>query len=261
MAETKSPPNSDRPVFITGASRGIGAATAREFAKRGHPVALSARGTEAIETLAREIRASGGQAIAIPCDVGDPAQVERAIASTVAELGGLGIVINNAGMLEPIARIADADMRQWARAMEVNLNGPIYVMHCAAPHLPRGGVVINVTSGAAEHAQTGRSAYCASKAGLMIASRVFAVEESETRGIRVIAFSPGLVDTEMNALNRQHRMGNAGNIDVADLRPPEETARLIAWLTGPDAAHLNGKVVSAREPDLRRAAGVAMLAN
>jgi NAD(P)-dependent dehydrogenase (short-subunit alcohol dehydrogenase family) len=152
-------------------------------------------------------------------------------------------------------------MRQWARAMEVNLNGPIYVMHYAAPHLPRGGVVINITSGAAERAQTGRSAYCASKAGLMIASRIFAVEETESRGIRVIGFSPGYVDTEMNTLNREHRMGNAGKIDVADLRPPEETAQLIAWLAGPDAGHLNGTIVSAREPDIRRAAGVAMLAD
>jgi NAD(P)-dependent dehydrogenase (short-subunit alcohol dehydrogenase family) len=93
----------------------------------------------------------------------------------------------------------------------------------------------------------------------MIASRCFAVEEAETRGIRVIGFSPGYVDTEMNALNRQHRMGNAGNINVADLRPPEETAQLIAWLAGPDAAALNGKIVTAREPEIRRAAGVAML--
>jgi 3-oxoacyl-[acyl-carrier protein] reductase len=247
------------PVFITGASRGIGAATARVFAKRGYPIALSSRGKDAIEKLAQEIRAAGGKAVAVPCDVGDPAQVERAIGTAVAQLGGLGIVINNAGTIEPLARIADADMRQWARAMEVNLNGPIYVMHYAAPHLPRGGVVINITSGAAERAQTGRSAYCASKAGLMIASRVFAVEESETRGIRVIGFSPGYVDTEMNTLNRMHQMGNAGKINVADLRPPEETAELIAWLTGPDAAHLNGTIVTARDPDLRRAAGVAML--
>jgi 3-oxoacyl-[acyl-carrier protein] reductase len=261
MAESKPASQSTRPVFITGASRGIGAATAREFARRGHPLALAARNRDAIAKLAQEINAAGGKAIAVPCDVGDPAQVERAIATAVKQLGGLGIVVNNAGTIEPLARIADADMRQWARAMEINLNGPIYVMHYAAPLLPRGGVVINITSGAAERAQTGRSAYCASKAGLMIASRIFAVEEAETRGIRVIGFSPGYVDTGMNTLNREHRMGNAGNISVADLRPPEETAQLIAWLAGPDADHLNGTIVTAREPALRRAAGVAMLAD
>jgi NAD(P)-dependent dehydrogenase (short-subunit alcohol dehydrogenase family) len=260
MAETKPASASIRPAFITGASRGIGAATAREFARRGHAVALAARGKEAIEKLAQEIRAAGGTAIAIACDVGDPVQVERAIARCVGELGGLGIVVNNAGTVEPIAPVAEADMRQWARAMDVNLSGPIYVMHYAAPHLPPGGVVINLTSGAGEHALVGRSAYCASKAGLMIASRVFAAEEA-ARGIRVIAFSPGLVDTEMNAFNRAHRMGSAGNIDLADLRPPEETARIIAFLTGPDAGAYHGKVINARDPALRRGAGVALLPN
>ncbi len=251
MADTKP-----LPAFITGASRGIGAATARHFAQAGHPVALVARNAAAIETLAKEIARTGGRAVAIACDVADAHAVERAIGQAVAALGGIGIVINNAGTIEPIAAVADADMAAWARAIAVNLNGPMYVMHYAAPHLPAGGVVINVTSGAAEHAQFGRSAYCASKAGLMIASRIFAVEESERRGIRVVAFSPGLVDTEMNALNRANRMGNAGNINVADLRPPEETARIIHFLVGPDAGDCAGKIVSAREPDLRRRAGV-----
>ena len=246
------------PVFITGASRGIGAATARHLAALGHPLALVARNGTEIERLAQEIGAKGRRAIALACDIGDPAAVERAVEASVAALGGLGIVINNAGTIEPIARIADADPRQWARAMDVNLNGPIYVMHYAAPHLPPDGVVINITSGAAEHPQMGRSAYCASKAGLMIASRIFALEEA-ARGVRAIAFSPGLVDTEMNAYNRAHRMGNAGNINVADLRPPEETARIIAFLIRPEAGDLNGTVVSARDPELRRRAGVAML--
>jgi NAD(P)-dependent dehydrogenase (short-subunit alcohol dehydrogenase family) len=247
------------PVFITGASRGIGAATARHLAALGHPLALVARRSAEIEALAREIRAKGGTAIAQACDIGEPDSVARAITAAVAELGALGIVINNAGTIEPIARIADADVRQWARAMDVNLSGPTYVMHFAAPHLRAGGVVINITSGAAERPQIGRSAYCASKAGLMIASRIFAAEEASRR-LRVIAFSPGLVDTEMNAYNRAHRMGDAGNINVADLRPPEETARIIAFLIGPDAGDFNGKVVNAREAELRRRAGVAMLA-
>jgi 3-oxoacyl-[acyl-carrier protein] reductase len=248
----------DKPLaaFITGASRGIGAATARHFAQAGHPVALIARNAAEIEALATEIAQAGGRAVAIKGDVADPGSVEQAIDQAVATLGGIGIVINNAGTIEPIATVADADMALWARAIAINLNGPIYVMHYAIPHLPAGGVVINVTSGAAEHPQFGRSAYCASKAGLMIASRIFALEESERRGIRVIGFSPGLVDTEMNAFHRAHRMGNAGNINVADLRPPEETARIMHFLVGPDAGDYDGKIVNAREPELRRRAGV-----
>ncbi len=244
------------PVFLTGASRGIGAAAARHFAEAGHPVALVARSAATIEALAQEIAAGGGKAIAIGCDVAESAEVERAVRQTASAFGGIGIVINNAGTIEPIAPIVDADMAEWARAIAVNLIGPISVMHYAVPLLPRGGGVINVTSGAAERAQFGRSAYCASKSGLTIASRILAVEEGERRGIRVITFSPGLVDTEMNAMNRAKRMGDAGNINVADLRPPAETARILYFLAGPDAADFGGKVVNAREPELRRRAGV-----
>jgi len=244
------------PVFLTGASRGIGAATAHHLARHGHPIALFARNAEAIDRLAREIAQAGGKAIAIAGDVADPQSVEQAVARTVATFGGIGIVINNAGTIEPLAPIAEADMGAWARAIQVNLTGAIYVMHCAVPHLPRGGVVINVTSGAAERAQFGRSAYCASKAGLTIASRILAVEEGERRGIRVITFSPGLVDTEMNALNRANRMGNAGNINVAELRPPEETARILHWFIGPDAGDYHGKVANARDPELRTRVGL-----
>jgi NAD(P)-dependent dehydrogenase (short-subunit alcohol dehydrogenase family) len=241
---------------LTGASRGIGAATARHFARKAHPLALVARSEAALESLAREINSAGGKAIAIACDIGDAKSVGQAVERAAKELGGLGIVINNAGTIEPIAAIVDADLTDWARAMDVNLSGPIYVMHHAVPYLPRGGAVINVTSGAAENPSYGRSAYCASKAGLMIASRILAVEEGAKRGISVIGFSPGLVDTEMNAYNRAHRMGDAGNIDVAALRPPEETAKIIEYLCSAAANDLNGKIVSARDPELRRRAGV-----
>ena len=244
------------PVFITGASRGIGAAAARHFAHAGHPVALIARNRGLLEAVAASIAAAGGKALAIACDVAEEAEMKQALRCAKDAFGGVGIVINNAGTLEPIAPIVEADLAAWARAMAVNLIAPVIVMHHAVPLLPRGGVVINVTSGAAERASFARSAYCASKAGLTIASRILAVEESARRGIRVIAFSPGYVDTEMNALNRAHRMGNAGNINVADLRPPEETARILAFLAGPEAGDYDGKAINARDPELRRRAGV-----
>ena len=244
------------PVFLTGASRGIGAATARHFARNGHPLALVARGIDAIEELAREINESGGKAVAIPCDVGDAQSVARAVERAVKELGEIGIVINNAGIIEPIATIVDVDLDAWSHTLDVNLSGPIYVLHHAVPHLPRGGVVINVTSGAAENPSYGRSAYCASKAGLMIATRIFAVEEGEKRGITVIGFSPGLVDTDMNALNRAKRMGSAGNVNLAELRPPTESAQIIDYLCSPAAKDLSGTIVSARDPAFRQRVGV-----
>ena len=127
-----------QPIFLTGASRGIGAATARHFAAKGHPLALVARNAGAVEAMAHEINAAGGKAIAIACDVGDANSVGAAVARAVKELGGLGIVINNAGIIEPIAAIVDADPDAWSRALTVNLAGPMYVMHHAVPHLTRG---------------------------------------------------------------------------------------------------------------------------
>ena len=101
------------PVLITGASRGIGEATARLFAQKGHPVALLARSVAAIESLAHEI---GG--LAIPCDVTDEVAVRQAIHKSAAEFGGIGIVINNAGTLAPAARILDTDPKDWTRNIE-----------------------------------------------------------------------------------------------------------------------------------------------
>ena len=159
-----------RPLLITGASRGIGEATARLFAQKGHPVALLARSFAAIETLADEI---GG--LAIPCDIADEVSVRRAVHKSATEFGGIGIVINNAGTLAPAARILDTDPKDWTRNIEVNLFGPLYVLRHAVPLLPKGGVVINVSSGAAANPLVGWSAYCASKAGLSILTRVLAI--------------------------------------------------------------------------------------
>lgn len=248
------------PVFITGASRGIGAATARHFAKAGHPVALVARTAAALEALAKEINDAGGKAVAIPCDVAEAEAVKHAVERAVAALGGIGIVINDAGTLAPVGPLVDTPPADWARAIVINLCGPMHVMHYAIPHLPRGGVVINITSGAALAPTYGWTTYCGTKAALMITSRIVQIEEGEKRGIRVIALSPGMVDTEMYAYNRAHRDGREPSDGKEDLRPPAEAAQIIAWVAGPGADACAGKVVSARDPDFRHRAGVPPLA-
>ena len=117
------------PVFITGASRGIGAAAARHFAREGHPVALIARNATLLESVAASIAAAGGKALAIACDVAEEAEMKQALRCAKDAFGGVGIVINNAGTLEPIAPIVEADLAAWARAMAVNLIAPVIVMH------------------------------------------------------------------------------------------------------------------------------------
>src|SRR6516162_1584015 len=239
LTERNSMADHPAPLLITGASRGIGEATARLFAQKGHPVALLARSVAAIESLADEI---GG--LAIPCDIVDEAAVRRAVHKSATEFGGIGIVINNAGTLAPAARILDTDPKDWTRNIEVNLFGPLYVLRHAVPLLPKGGVVINVSSGAAANPLVGWSAYCAAKAGLSILTRVLAIEESDARGIRVYGFAPGVVNTEMQAFNRANRMNEVGDLKRETLRAPTEPAQIIHLLCSPEAADLNGQIVN-----------------
>ena len=217
-------------------------------------MALLARSAAAIEGLANEI---GG--LAIPCDVADEPAVRQAVHKSATEFGGIGIIINNAGTLEPAARILDTDPKDWARNIEVNLFGPLYVLRHAVPLLPKGGVVINVSSGAAANPLVGWSAYCASKAGLSILTRVLAIEESDARGIRVYGLLPGVVDTEMQVFNRANRMNEVGDLKREALRPPTEPAQIMYFLCTPQAADLNGQIINARDGVVRARAGVPVL--
>lgn len=124
-------------VAITGASRGIGAAAARVFAAAGAKVALLARSRAEIDVLATEI---GANALALSCDVADWASVQAAVTSTVQHFGRLDVLINNAGSIEPIARLADADPAAWGLGIDVNLKGVFYGMRAAVPVMRAQGV-------------------------------------------------------------------------------------------------------------------------
>jgi NAD(P)-dependent dehydrogenase (short-subunit alcohol dehydrogenase family) len=224
------------------------------FRPKGHRVALLARSVAAIEKLADEI---GG--LAIPCNVADEPAVRQAVHKSATEFGGIGIIINNAGLLDPATRILDTEPGDWTRNIEVNLFGPLYVLRHAVPFLPKGGVVINVSSGAAANPLVGWSAYCASKAGLSILTRVLVIEESDARGIRVYGFLPGLVDSDMQAFNRANRINEVGNLKRDALRPAAEPAQIMYFLCSPEAADLNGQIVNARDGVVRARAGVPVL--
>jgi NAD(P)-dependent dehydrogenase (short-subunit alcohol dehydrogenase family) len=192
---------SGQTILITGASRGLGAATARTAVQMGANVVLMARSPGELEAVAQEIQAEGGQSLPLVGDVSKVSDCQRVVAETIRRFGQLDALVNNAGMLHPIAPIADAEPGDWERNWAVNLLGPVMLTQAALTHLrQRNGRVVNVSSGAAIHVIKGWAAYCAAKAALNHFTRALAEEEPS---VTAIAFRPGVVDTAMQTLIRE----------------------------------------------------------
>lgn len=256
MAELK-----DKVVIITGAGRGIGAATAKAFAGAGAAVVVSARTVGAAQAVADQIAAGGGQAAAVACDVTDYGSVAALVEEAGRRFGRVDVLVNNAGVIEPIGRVADTDPAAWAQAVEINLVGAYHAVRAALPAMLRGagGTIVNLLSGAAFKAMEGWSAYGSSKAGLAMLTRSIAHEYGE-QGIRAIGFAPGLVDTAMQGQIRTSGINPISRLPRDTLTPPEEPAGVIVWLCTRAADGYVGRVdVDIRDPALRQAAGLAAL--
>lgn len=215
----------DRPVaVVTGASRGLGAGLAARFAARGFDVGLCARrrpavppvslasspdeidGGDSVDAQREAVRgdALANRVMTAAVDVTDPAAVDRFAAEVVARLGRIDLWVNNAGLLAPIAPLRDADPAEVRANVEVNVLGVMYGSAAFARHVrsrPGGGVLVNISSGAATTPYEGWAAYCASKAAVDHLTRVIAAEEADA-GLRAFAVAPGVVDTEMQATIR-----------------------------------------------------------
>lgn len=244
-------------AVITGASRGIGAATAREFARRGAKLVLTARTGEAIEAVAREIRDSGGEAAAQPGDVLVYGDVEAVVAHACDAFGRLDVMVNNAGAIEPITHLADSDPETWADAFDVNAKGVYHGLRAALSVMRAqgGGTVVNVSSGAAVNALEGWSHYCAGKAAALMLTRCAHLEYGG-EGIRVVGLSPGTVATEMQVAIRESRINRVSRLDPAVHIPPEWAARAIAWLCTAAGATYAGRDFELREDEDRRRVGL-----
>ncbi len=242
-------------VLITGASRGIGAAAARAFAAAGAKVALAARSREAIADLAGEI---GPDAIAITCDVSRYWEVEAAVAATLQSFGRLDVLVNNAGVIEPIAPLMASDPEDWDKLVDINLKGVYHGMRAAMPVMVSqgGGTILTVSSGAASRPLDGWSAYCSSKAGAAMLT-LCADKEGRDKGIRAIGLSPGTVATDMQAAIRASGVNPVSQLDWSEHIPPDWPARALVWLCGDAAGDLAGTEVSLRDPDIRRRVGLA----
>lgn len=241
-------------VVITGASRGIGAAAARTFVQAGAQVALLARSVAPIEELANEF---GSDALAVRCDVADWQSVQAAVASVLARFGRIDVLINNAGVIDPIALMADADPAEWGRAITVNLTGVFHGMRGVLPIMraQRSGTVITVSSGAANSPYEGWSAYCASKAGALMLTRSAHLEEG-AQGIRVLGLSPGTVATDMQIKIKASGINAVSQLDPAVHIPADWPARALVWMCSAAADPWLGRDVSLRDEAVRRAVGL-----
>ncbi|APX13937.1 SDR family oxidoreductase [Tateyamaria omphalii] len=245
---------SEKTVLITGASRGIGADTARAFAGAGANVALVARGADAIGALADDI---GPQAIALPCDVSDFAAVNDAVTQTVAKFGSLDVLIGNAGVIEPISHLATADPGDWGHVIDINLKGVFYGMRAALPVMLQAGAgtILTISSGAAHGPVEAWSHYCASKAGAAMLTRCVD-KENGPAGIRAMGLSPGTVATQMQREIKASGINPVSQLDWSDHIPADWPARALLWMCSPDADAWLGQEISLRDPDIRTRVGL-----
>lgn len=244
-------------AIVTGASRGIGAATARALADAGASVVLAARAMDEIEAVAREIRQDGGTTETVRCDVSRWPDVERAVETCRARFGRVDILVNNAGVIDPIGHLADSDPAAWGHATDVNFKGVYHGLRAVLPQMKAqgSGTVVNISSGAAHAPLEGWSHYCAAKAAAHMLTRA-ADLECRPNGVTVVGLSPGTVATYMQEAIKGSGMNPVSQLDWSAHIPPEWPAKAVVWLCGPDGREFAGQEVRLREEEIRRKVGL-----
>jgi 3-oxoacyl-[acyl-carrier protein] reductase len=248
-------------AIITGASRGIGEATARHLAGLGTKVVLAARSGETIKTIAQDIKADGRAASAFACDVSDHTAVAALIQHSQETFGSVDLLVNNAGLIDPIARIADSDPDDWGHIIDVNIKGVYHGLRYAIPVMQAqgSGTIINISSGAANSALEGWSHYCASKAAVLRLTGV-AQKEYGADGLRVVGLSPGTVATDMQVAIKASGINPVSKLDPSSHISPEWVAQTIAWLCEPGADQYLGTDFSLKTNEGRAVVGLPPVA-
>lgn len=246
-----------RVAIVTGASRGIGAATAHELAGHGVAVLLAARGLGEIEAMAEAIRDAGGRAEAMACDVSRYADVAAMVDRCRTEFGRLDILVNNAGVIEPIARLADSNPDHWDQVVDINLKGVYHGLRATIPVMLKqgSGTVVNISSGAATGAMEGWSHYCSTKAAVLSLTRC-AHKEYGDKGVRVVGLSPGTVATGMQVAIKASGINPVSKLDPSVHIPPAWAARAVAWLCTEDAAEFAGTDFALKSDEGRQRVGL-----
>ncbi|OUR78600.1 hypothetical protein A9Q83_06900 [Alphaproteobacteria bacterium 46_93_T64] len=251
----------DKVIILTGASRGIGAATALELAAQGAKLVLAARNASSCHDIQRSIEDAGGEALSIGCDVSIYEAVEQMVADTIERFGKIDALINNAGIIDPIGLIENTNPADWANNITVNLVGVYNGIRAVLPHFYENGsgTIINISSGAAHNPLEGWSSYCSGKAGVYMMTRATALEAGP-RGVRVFGFGPGVVDTDMQVGIRSSGINRVSELPRSSLAPASEPAKALAWLCTEEAADLAGEELSIRDGAFRKRAGLPAIA-
>lgn len=250
----------NKTVIITGASQGIGEATARYLSENGANVVLVARSTDKLNAIVQSIQGAGHNAVAVAGDVADYATLEKAVQTALDHYGAVDTLVNNAGLINPIARLGDSDVSAWANIVDVNLTGVYHGLRAAIPEMlaKDSGTIINISSGAATGAMEGWSHYCSTKAAVLSLTRC-AHKEYGGNGIRVVGLSPGTVATDMQAAIRDSGINPVSKLDWSAHIPSQWVAQAIAYLMSDDAVDLAGTDFSIKNDEGRRRAGLPLV--
>jgi 3-oxoacyl-[acyl-carrier protein] reductase len=234
----------DKVALVTGASQGIGRATARALAEAGAKVIAAARNADKLTSLVAEIEAAGGEALAVPMDVGDAAQVKTGFQALLAKFGKLDILVNNAAITRDTLALR-MKLEDWEAVLRTNLTGAHLCTQQALGAMlkQRSGRIINITSVVAETGNAGQANYVASKAGLIGLTRAIAVEVA-SRSITVNAVAPGFISTPMtDPLPDELKEKMKSLIPLGRFGTDRDVAAAVVFLASDEARYITGQVL------------------